>query len=365
MRKVMTTKELEAECVKRFEKAGIEFDSRYVKFSDERKRIPGVRYIFAKRNMYHVIVKGRKGEAIRKIKTDDFDDVFCEVLESGMLNKVVWEYVDQNKRPGMDHRRLSYIKVLEIYASFGEKFRERKLAALKEHLSEEPYNHLYAMQLGTALDDWGRERDWTYVNVYQVFSELGAELCENGTQKTFNLKLQHETVSLTFNDEHANRATEAFFGDGIKMRLVYYGEKAYISADDLKLYLIRVWNRLDENIGLCSPESIKKKPEPPKVRRSPMKYIMAFILLVNLYRVLSVIFFARPFDFDFYIATAPYFVVIPVACSMGYILLQSGYLIAELIFRENNYIILRKLKSILICAGFVVLLMGSAIVDIR
>ena len=372
MRKVLATKKLEEKCMRCIREAGFKFDGKHVKFSNEHEKQPGVTYVFTKWNKYHVVKVDWRKEVIKKIKTNDFDNLFYEVIDSGIFTMGSWEHVADEIVFGMDSLRLFFKREVEIFGYFGDYFKERKIKAIRDRLSQYAYDHLenddddiQTYRRETVLK--GEIYVGFYFDVYDVFGKLGAEIYECGREKRLYYSLPHETVSISFKERPGE--TEAVFGDGEKTRLICKDDNIYISVIDLNRYLIRVWNRLDEKDEsyLCSPEF--GRPKPLKRRRKfkiEKQYIaLLIILLINLYRVLSVLFLARPFDFNFYIATAPFFVVMPIVFSMLYILVLSGNLIIELVLYKNEYNTWPQIKNVLIYGVFTLILMASAIIEVK
>lgn len=134
----MDTKQLEREIKIQVNKFYPELNLKQINFSEGTDDSLEGTYIFFKDNTFHVLFtekgKIRKHEVYNKI-----ENVLWDVLEI-VLFDVAMDYALKNREEGKDFRRPLFKKEIELYAKFGTKFKNKKIAEINKILMENPYN---------------------------------------------------------------------------------------------------------------------------------------------------------------------------------------------------------------------------------
>lgn len=135
-----TTTELEKYVKNQIEEKLDNVDWKNIKFEEGSNNSVEGTYIFAKEKKYHILFaeKGRIRED--KITTDE-KVVITSVLDIISFD-IAMNFAINNREKNKDFRRKLFEKEVEIYALFGEEFRNAKKREIDLILKENPFNDI-------------------------------------------------------------------------------------------------------------------------------------------------------------------------------------------------------------------------------
>lgn len=139
-KRVYTTTELEKYVKNQIEEKLDNVDWKNIKFEEGSNNSVEGTYIFTKEKKYHILFaeKGRIRED--KITTDE-KVVITSVL--GIISfDIAMNFAINNREKNKDFRRKLFEKEVEIYALFGEEFRNAKKREIDLILKENPFNDI-------------------------------------------------------------------------------------------------------------------------------------------------------------------------------------------------------------------------------
>lgn len=134
---MLTTKALEQELTDHIMKTVPAADLSNIYFCACNEKSPEGVYVFSQNNQYHYVLI-EKGKAARHYTCTETADVLWYVLETALFELAV-EYAKKNSGQTEDFRKLLFQKEIELFALFGQSFRERKIAQINAILQKYPY----------------------------------------------------------------------------------------------------------------------------------------------------------------------------------------------------------------------------------
>lgn len=134
---MLSTKELEKNIKTQIHKVLPDADLSLINFCDTVNNAEGI-YVYYENEKYHYVITER-GKIISHLEENMIKDILWDILDI-ILFDIAVKYELANRVKGKDFRRLLFQKELELYAMFGDEFKEKKLNEINRILLDNPYN---------------------------------------------------------------------------------------------------------------------------------------------------------------------------------------------------------------------------------